>query len=100
MKKLITIGLLITTMYSAEHIIDQKNKHYVPNNITVAVGDTLVFKNSDSFAHNAYTDDEKNEFDFGMQAPGKDKRVEIKEKSDFVIECAIHPNMSLQVHVK
>lgn len=98
MKKVILASLIISSaLFGANHLIDQKGKSFIPHEITVAVGDTLTFKNSDPFAHNAYTDDEDNEFDIGMQSPGTDATVTIKAAGTFSIECAIHPNMLLEV---
>lgn len=98
MKKILLGTLLVTTaLFSAEHHINQKGKTFIPHEITIAVGDTLIFKNSDPFAHNAYTDDEDNEFDIGMQSPGTDASITIKVAGVFSIECAIHPNMLLEV---
>jgi len=100
-KKLIVVSLLFSTLVNAEnHIVDQKNKIFLPSKLTVAVGDTITFKNSDPFAHNAYTDEDENEFDVGMQATGIETRMVIKSKKSFDIECAIHPNMLIKVEVK
>jgi len=98
MKK-VFIGLTIasTLLFGANHIVDQKGKTFIPHTLKVKVGDTITFKNSDPFAHNAYTDDEANEFDIGMQKPGDDVTVPIKGAGKFNIECAIHPNMLLEV---
>jgi len=99
--KTLLISLVLTaSANAANHIIDQKNKTFIPHAITVAVGDTITFKNSDPFAHNAYTDDEENEFDIGMQAAGTDAKIAVKAVGVFSVECAIHPNMLLEVTVK
>ena len=101
MKKIVIASLIISrALFGANHVIDQKGKTFIPHAITVAVGDTLTFKNSDPFAHNAYTDDEANEFDIGMQASGSDAVVKVKAAGKFNIECAIHPNMLLEVTAK
>ncbi|MEA3383349.1 MAG: plastocyanin/azurin family copper-binding protein [Campylobacterota bacterium] len=101
MKKiLISTILAASSLMAANHVIDQLGKTFIPHSITVAVGDTITFKNSDPFAHNAYTDDEANEFDIGMQKPGNDVTVPVKGAGKFVIECAIHPNMLLEVNAK
>ena len=101
MKKIILSTIFAATaLFAANHIVDQKGKTFIPHELIVKVGDTITFKNSDPFAHNAYTDDEANEFDIGMQKPGVDVTVPIKAKGEFVIECAIHPNMLLEVKVK
>jgi plastocyanin len=101
MKKiLLTTILAASCLMAADHVIDQKGKTFVPNSVAVAVGDNIVFKNSDPFAHNAYTDDEANEFDIGMQKPGQDISVPVKGAGTFNVECAIHPNMLLEVKAK
>ena len=99
-KSFLSIALTATSCFAAEHIITQKDKTFIPHSLNVAVGDTLIFKNADPFAHNAYTDDEANEFDIGMQTPGKDASVKVKAAGKFNIECAIHPNMILEVTAK
>jgi len=104
MKKIIfgfvALVLVNTVLAAKEVIVDQKNKTFIPHSVTLEVGDYLVFKNSDDFAHNAYTDDEANEFDIGMQPPGVDKKVKMKAPGKFDVECAIHPNMLLEVTVE
>ncbi len=96
--KTLLISLALTaSVNAANHVIDQKGKTFIPHEITVAVGDTITFKNSDPFAHNAYTDDEENEFDIGMQAPGTNVKITVQAAGTFDVECAIHPNMLLEV---
>jgi plastocyanin len=101
MKKILFIVTVLSiSLFGADHVVDQKGKTFIPHAITVAVGDTITFKNSDPFAHNAYTDDEANEFDIGMQKPGQDISVTVKAAGKFNVECAIHPNMLLEVTAK
>lgn len=100
MKKILIITLSFLTLgFSANHEVDQKGKTFIPHYIKAKVGDNLVFKNSDPFAHNAYTDNEENEFDIGMQKPNEDIVIPIKASGKFNVECAIHPNMLLEVEV-
>ena len=101
MKKIILASLIISSaLFSANHVVNQKGKTFIPHELNVVVGDTITFKNSDTFAHNAYTDDEANEFDIGMQSPGVDATITVKSAGTFSIECAIHPNMLLEVTAK
>ena len=99
-KIILSTFILVGSLFAANHIVDQKGKTFIPHSLSVAVGDTITFKNSDPFAHNAYTDDEANEFDIGMQKPGVDAKVTIKAAGKFNVECAIHPNMLLEVTAK
>ena len=96
---LIIITLLSTSLLAKDYIVDQKGKTFIPHELFLKVGDTITFTNSDPISHNAYTDDEGNEFDIGMQATGEKITVEIKATGKFDIECAIHPNMLLEVTV-
>ncbi|MEA3371150.1 MAG: plastocyanin/azurin family copper-binding protein [Campylobacterota bacterium] len=100
LKTLLISLALAASVNAANHVIDQKGKTFIPHAITVAVGDTITFKNSDPFAHNAYTDDEANEFDIGMQAAGGEDSITVKAAGTFSVECAIHPNMLLEVTAK
>jgi len=96
----ILILVVLSFLGAKDYIVDQKSKTFLPAKISAKVGDRLVFKNSDSFSHNAYSDDEKNEFDIGMQSPAQDIAVELKAPATIAVECAIHPNMLLTVEVK
>jgi plastocyanin len=93
----ILIGALLSPLFAAEHVVDQLGRKFIPATLKVKVGDTIRLKNSDPFAHNAYTDDRANEFDTGMQAHGEDAIIKIKAKSTFEVFCAIHPEMVLKV---
>ncbi len=99
MKILLFTLLTLTLLFATEHVVDQKEKTFLPAELSVHVGDTITFKNSDPFSHNAYTDDEANEFDIGMQKAGTKKSIKVKAAQDFNIECAIHPNMLIKVKV-
>ncbi len=100
MKNILLVLLITTGLFGANHIVDQKGKTFIPHSISASVGDTITFKNSDPFAHNAYTDDEANEFDIGMQAAGTKTKIVVKAAGKFNVECAIHPNMLLEVTAK
>ncbi len=102
MKKIVlftTVVTLVASLHASEHVINQKDKTFAPETMKVKVGDKIVFKNNDGFAHNAFSDNEANEFDIGMQKPGQDVTVEMKKPGTVEIECAIHPNMRMTVEV-
>jgi plastocyanin len=97
---LVVMILFSTALGAQELVVDQKNKTFLPSNVTLKAGDTVRFKNSDPFAHNAYTDDESNEFDIGIQKPGLDSVVLIRSPGTIEVKCAIHPGMFLTIHAK
>ncbi len=103
MKRLIALSaaaLVAVSLQAADHIVVQKDKAFHPNHIKAKVGDRIIFKNDDGFAHNAFSDSEVAEFDIGMQKPGQDVVVEMKKPGKVEVECAIHPNMHLTIEVE
>ncbi len=102
MKKIVLLATAFATMtslYAAEHVVNQKDKTFAPGTMKVKVGDKITFKNNDGFAHNAFSDNEANEFDIGMQKPGQDVTIEMKKPGKVEVECAIHPNMHMTIEV-
>ncbi|MDF1881554.1 hypothetical protein JHD50_09610 [Sulfurimonas sp. MAG313] len=99
-KIFVAIALLGMSVMAKDHVIEQKDKEFKPHTIKVKVGDTITFKNHDGFAHNAFSDDEANEFDIGMQKPNQDITITMSAKSTVEVECAIHPNMVLTIEVE
>jgi len=91
---------MLVSIQAADHVIVQKDKTFHPNHLKVKVGDRIIFKNDDGFAHNAFSDSDAAEFDIGMQKPGQDVVVTMKKPGKVEVECAIHPNMHLTIEVE
>jgi len=96
----ICMGVISSGAAARDIIVDQKEKTFIPHKVSAKVGDRIVFKNSDGFAHNAFSDADGNEFDIGMQKPGEDIAVELLHPGIVEVECAIHPNMHLTITVE
>lgn len=80
--------------------VAQKGKQFNPDEISIEAGTTIKFVNDDTVAHNVYSQDNGLEFNLGSQAPGDSKEIAFPKAGTFEIRCAIHPKMSLTVHVK
>jgi len=85
--------------------IYQKNKSFMMEDkkieaLTVQVGDKLVFENADPFFHNIFSLSDLKSFDLGSYESGKSKSVTFDKKGKVEVECAIHPQMFLEVTVK
>ena len=82
-----------TFAFSAEHLVEMKGMDFVPENITIKKGDTVVFKNTTSTLHNVETKDKK------IKSKMLKKDEEYKHKFDEVgkIEyfCKPHKNMGM-----
>ncbi len=97
---LFAAAAMFVSIQAADHVVVQKGKAFHPNHLKVKVGDRIIFKNDDGFAHNAFSDSEADEFDIGMQKPGQDVVVTMKKPGKVEVECAIHPNMHLTIEVE
>jgi len=95
----------IVSAQAKDVIIGQKNKTFVINEkpveaITIQTGDTIHFENNDPWFHNIFSLSEFKTFDLGSYPQGESRPVTFDAKGSFEVECAIHPNMFLQVIVE
>jgi len=70
--------------------IDIAKMVYLPPTVTVKVGDTVEWTNSDFLAHTAT--DRAKAFDFNLP-PGKTARLVIGKAGTISYYCRYHPNM-------
>jgi plastocyanin len=85
---------------SQEHVVAQKNKAFAVKKLTVKVGDTVKFVNEDSFAHNVFSLSAAKSFDLGSFGTGGSKSVTFDKPGKVEVECAVHPDMRLDIEVK
>jgi plastocyanin len=109
LRSLLYVGffIILSPAFSsaAEHVVIQKDKKFLVDNIDIKLGDTIVFKNEETeVTHNVYSVTPKNEFEVKTQSPGSMTPVKIEnkkhKKGKMLVECAIHPWMKLWVNIK
>ena len=86
-------------------VIGQKNKTFVKDGnkiekLEIKVGDTIRFMNQDPFFHNVFSLSDLKTFDLGSFPKGQFKPVIFDKPGTVEVECAIHPQMYLEVTVK
>ncbi|WP_334120381.1 plastocyanin/azurin family copper-binding protein [Limnobacter sp.] len=86
--------------FAAEHVVEQKDKKFTLKQLSVAVGDSVSFKNSDVVNHNVFSLSEIKSFDLGSYPKGQARAVTFDKAGVVEIECAIHPDMRMEVKVK
>lgn len=100
---IVTLGALLVFPYAsgraADFTIVQKNKQFSVPKITIKVGDRITFVNSDSMNHHVFSDAKGTEIDI-LQRPGRSDTVRFSQPGTVEIECAIHPDMRLEVQVR
>jgi plastocyanin len=88
------------TAAAEEHVVAQKNKAFSMKKLTVKVGDSVKFVNEDSFAHNVFSLSAIKSFDLGSFGTGGTKSVTFDKPGKVEVECAVHPDMRLDIEVK
>ena len=82
-----------------EHVVAQKSKAFTVKKLTVKVGDSVKFVNEDSFAHNVFSLSAAKSFDLGSFGNGGSKSVTFDKAGKIEVECAVHPDMRLDIEV-
>jgi plastocyanin len=80
--------------------VTQRDKNFLPTQVSLKVGDTIVFKNEDPIIHNMFSRSEPNDFNLKLQKPGEDMRQTFQAPGEVLVRCAIHPKMKLLVTVE
>jgi plastocyanin len=100
-RQLLCLGLLVPAMtLAAEHEVFQKNKRFSLSEMTIKVGDTVSFPNSDPFFHNVFSLSPTRTFDLGSYPAGETRKVTFDNPGVVEVECAIHPHMKLRIDVQ
>ncbi len=104
-KYLFLAGLVAVSSLSPAHagetVVDQRDLMFVPDAITIAVGDTVRFTDSDRITHNitiVYPDGTV--VDKGMDRYKEDIIVHFTTPGVYKVNCIIHPMMHMTVSVK
>jgi plastocyanin len=80
------------------HTIDIDGTAFVPPEMTVHVGDTVVWKNKDPFPHTATS--KSAGFDSQDIDEGGSWSYKATKAGDFEYDCTLHDNMKGVLHVK
>ena len=81
-------------------VVSQRDRHFSPDHLTIAVGTTVRVMNDDRVTHHIYIDSPDIPFDSGEQPVGKNIDLHFDKAGRFLVRCAIHPTMRLEVNVK
>lgn len=85
---------------AGSHTVVQSDKKFSESEMTIAKGDTIVFKNEDPFTHNVYSQSPGIAFELKVQKPGESSDIRFEREGSGEIRCAIHPQMKMKLTVK
>lgn len=80
--------------------VTQRDRHFLPNTITVKAGTIVHILNNDTVTHHIYVRQPGMQFSSGEQPVGTAVDVPFDQKGVFDVRCAIHPTMHLKVIVR
>jgi cytochrome c peroxidase len=72
---------------------------YAPAMVTARVGDTLRFVNDDTVNHDIFVPTVGHAVHLGTQQPAVERLLVLGKAGTFLVECGLHPHMSLVVEV-
>jgi len=88
---------------ATKHTVEMVDNEFKAKNLTVEVGDTVVWVNKGKNKHSATADqkDDPNAFDTGALEPDTtSKAIEFKKEGKVPYHCEAHPDMKATVTVK
>jgi plastocyanin len=88
------------TVCAKDFEVAQKDKKFSQKTLAVKVGDSVSFKNEDPFSHNVFSLSDTKTFDLGSYPQGQAKKVTFDKPGMVEVECAIHPDMKLNIEVQ
>jgi plastocyanin len=80
------------------HTVTIDGATFAPADLTVTIGDAIVWANKDPYPHTATS--KTAGIDSQAIASGKSWKYTAKKKGDFPYICAIHPSMRGTLHVR
>lgn len=81
------------------HTVEIRGMEFHPAELTVAVGDTIVWVNHDIVPHTA-TSTGSRHWDIGQLAPGQAGRYVMREPGKVSYNCTLHPTMKATLIIR
>ena len=88
----LALAAVAGTALAADHAVGISGFNFSPASVTVTVGDTVTWTNSDDVPHTATADG--GAFDTGTIGGNSSKAVTLTTAGTFVYHCTIHPAMT------
>jgi plastocyanin len=100
----ILCATLVTPAFAQAHAesatVYQEGKAFSETEVTVKVGESVTYTNKDPVTHNVFSATPGMSFDLKTQKPGASTVITFDRVGDADVMCAIHPQMSMKVHVQ
>ena len=98
------LGLAMATAAAGalaeDHVVGQKDRAFSTPKLTIKKGDTVTFRNDDPFFHNVFSLSDVHSFDLGSYPKGQARATRFDKAGKVEVECAIHPEMKMEIEVR
>jgi plastocyanin len=85
---------------AAESAVDQRDLHFVPDSLTIKVGDTVRFTDTDRITHDVtIVNPDGTSDDKGMSTFNEHIVVKFDKAGVYHVRCRIHPDMKMTITV-
>ncbi|HEX5015769.1 MAG TPA: plastocyanin/azurin family copper-binding protein [Candidatus Limnocylindrales bacterium] len=88
----------VGTALAADHAVAISGSSFSPGDVTVTVGDTVTWTNSDQISHTATADG--GSFDTGVLGNNESGTITFSTAGSFPYHCTIHTNMTGTITVE
>ena len=98
----LALGLLLGSglAWASVPVVHQKNKVFNPGRVEIPRGESIQFTNEDPFIHHLYIESPNFTYDSGDQRPGRTIKIGFAQPGEYLLKCAIHLKMQLEISVK
>jgi hypothetical protein len=76
------------------HIMEQREREFLPHVLAIPVGSTVSFPNYDEIFHNVFSTGGAKAFDLGLYKGGQARDMTFDKEGIIRVGCNIHANMS------
>ncbi len=98
---LFILGLALSPLLAlADGVVRQTGTSFMPRQIALERGASLVITNDDPYVHHVYIESSQLNFDSGEQRPGQSTNIKFNASGAYLVQCAIHLKMRLSVNVR
>jgi plastocyanin len=79
---------------SAMAVMEQQNRRFAPDLVSIPAGSTVSFPNFDPIFHNVFSLSKPKSFDLGNYPKGQTRMVTFTKAGIVSVYCHLHPNMA------
>ena len=95
------LAMMPLSAWAATSFVNQANKAFDTETVTIKTGDSIVFTNQDDVTHNIQITNDKGDIsDRGLQKPGQNITATFDTPGEYRVRCAIHSKMKATVIVQ